>query len=166
MGTIQATEAIKIILGVGNCLSGELLVIDALTMDFRKLEFSLNPGRKKVISLSKKQEKGFSEIGAKEFSQRRNDGWPPFLLDDRRSDEEQISSITGTDSRIMHLDIPSRLEELPSQGDIVVYCRSGQRSDAVARFIVDSGLCNGIIYNLLGGIIAWSDEVDPTVVKY
>ena len=166
VGTIQATEAIKIILGVGNCLSGELLVIDALTMDFRKLEFSLNPGRKKVISLSKKQEKGFSEIGAKEFSQRRNDGWTPFLLDVRRSDEEQISSITGTDSRIMHLEIPSRLEELPSQGDIVVYCRSGQRSDAVARFIVDSGLCNGIIYNLLGGIIAWSDEVDPTVVKY
>ena len=55
---------------------------------------------------------------------------------------------------------------MPSQGDIVVYCRSGQRSDAVARFIVDSGLCNGMIYNLLGGINAWSDEVDPNVVKY
>ena len=166
VGTIQATEAIKIILGVGNCLSGELLVIDALTMDFRKLEFSLNPGRKKVISLSKKQEKGFSEIGAKEFSQRRNDGWTPFLLDVRRSDEEQISSIRGTDSRIMHLEIPSRLEELPLQGDIVVYCRSGQRSDAVARFIVDSGLFNGTIYNLLGGINAWADAVDPTLLKY
>ena len=71
--------------------------------------------------------------------------------------------LRGTDSRIMHLEIPSRLEELPSQGDIVVYCRSGQRSDAVARFIVDSGLCNGMIYNLLGGINAWSDEVDPTL---
>ena len=166
VGTIQATEAIKIILGVGNCLSGELLVIDALTMDFRKLEFSLNTEREKVTSLSKKQEKGFSEIGAKEFSKRRNEGWTPFLLDVRRSDEEQISSIRGTNSRIMHLEIPSRLEELPSQGDIVVYCRSGQRSDAVARFIVDSGLCNGTIYNLLGGINAWSDEVDPNVVKY
>ena len=166
VGTVQATEAIKIILGIGNCLSGELLVIDALTMDFRKLEFSLNTEREKVTSLSKRQEKGFSEIGAKEFSERRNEGWAPFLLDVRRSHEEQISSIGGTDSRIMHLEIPSRLEELPSQGDIVVYCRSGQRSDAVARFIVDSGLCNGMIYNLLGGINAWSDEVDPTVVKY
>ena len=66
----------------------------------------------------------------------------------------------------MHLEIPSRLEELPAQGDIVVYCRSGQRSDAVARFIVDSGMCDGTIYNLLGGINAWSDEVDPNVVKY
>ena len=166
VGTIQATEAIKIILGVGNCLSGELLVIDALTMDFRKLEFSLNTEREKVTSLSKKQEKGFSEMGAKEFSERRNEGWAPFLLDVRRSDEERISSIRGTNSRIMHLEIPSRLEELPSQGDIVVYCRSGQRSDAVARFIADSGLCNGTIYNLLGGINAWSDEVDPTILKY
>jgi len=166
VGTIQATEAIKIILGIGNCLSGELLVIDALTMDFRKLEFSLNADREKVTSLSEKQEKGFSEIGAKEFAERRNKGWAPFLLDVRRSHEEQISSIGGTDSRIMHLEIPSRLEELPSEGDIVVYCRSGQRSDAVARFIVDSGLFNGMIYNLLGGINAWSDEVDPTVVKY
>jgi len=166
VGTIQATEAIKIILGIGNCLSGELLVIDALTMDFRKLEFSLNADREKVTSLSEKQEKGFSEIGAKEFAERRNKGWAPFLLDVRRSHEEQISSIEGTDSRIMHLEIPSRLEELPSQGDIVVYCRSGQRSDAVARFIADSGLCNGMIYNLLGGINAWSDEVDPNVVKY
>ena len=166
VGTIQATEAIKIILGIGNCLSGELLVIDALTMDFRKLEFSLNADREKVTSLSEKQEKGFSEIGAKEFAERRNKGWAPFLLDVRRSHEEQISSIGGTDSRIMHLEIPSRLEELPSQGDIVVYCRSGQRSDAVARFIADSGLCNGMIYNLLGGINAWSDEVDPNVVKY
>ena len=166
VGTVQATEAIKIILGIGNCLSGELLVIDALTMDFRKLEFSLNNEREKVTSLSKKQGKGFSEIGAKEFSERRNEGWAPFLLDVRRSHEEQISSIGGTDSRIMHLEIPSRLEELPSQGDIVVYCRSGQRSDAVARFIVDSGLFNGTIYNLLGGINAWADEVDPTLVKY
>ena len=66
----------------------------------------------------------------------------------------------------MHLEIPSRLEELPLQGDIVVYCRSGQRSDAVARFIVESGLFNGTIYNLLGGINAWADEVDPTLIKY
>ena len=166
VGTIQATEAIKIILGIGNCLSGELLVIDALTMDFRKLEFASNPEREKVKTLLKVQKKGFAEIGPKEFSERRNRGWSPFLLDVRRSDEEQISSIEGTDSRIMHLEIPSRSEELPSQGDIVVYCRSGQRSDAVARFIVDSGLCNGTIYNLLGGINAWSDEVDPNVAKY
>ena len=166
IGTIQATEAIKIILGIGNCLSGELLVIDVLTMDFRKLGFSSDSERERVTSLEKKQEIGFSEIGAKEFSRRRNEGWTPFLLDVRRAHEEQISSIRGTDSRIMHLEIPSRLEELPAQGDIVVYCRSGQRSDAVARFIVDSGMCDGTIYNLLGGINAWSDEVDPDVVKY
>ena len=166
VGTIQATEAIKIILDIGNCLSGELLVIDALTMDFRRLGFSFNSERERVTSLADSKEMGFSEIGAKDFSKRRNEGWTPFLLDVRRSHEEQISSIGGTDLRIMHLEIPSRLDELPSKGDIVVYCRSGQRSDAVARFIADSGLCNGMIYNLVGGINSWSDEVDSTVIKY
>ena len=106
------------------------------------------------------------EIGATDLFQRRKGGWIPYLLDVRRAHEEQISSIEGTDARIMHLEIPSRLEELPTKNDIVVYCRSGQRSAAVARFLVDNGLTNGIVYNLVGGINAWSDEVDPATTKY
>ena len=166
VGTIQATEAIKVILGIGHLLSGELLVIDALTMDFRKLEFSKNPDRETVTALAREQQDSFSEIGATDLFQRRKGGWIPYLLDVRRAHEEQISSIEGTDARIMHLEIPSRLEELPTKNDIVVYCRSGQRSAAVARFLVDNGLTNGIVYNLVGGINAWSDEVDPATTKY
>tara|TARA_B100001123_G_scaffold103566_1_gene120038 strand:- start:195 stop:1154 length:960 start_codon:yes stop_codon:yes gene_type:complete len=166
VGTIQATEAIKVILGIGDCLSGELLAIDALTMDFRKLEFSKNPDRERVTSLEIGETDNFSEIGAKDFFERRKEGWTPFLLDVRRAHEEQVSSIEGTDSRIMHLEIPSRLSELPTESDIVIYCRSGQRSAAVARFLVDSKLNTGRVYNLSGGINSWSDEVDPNITKY
>ena len=110
------------------------------------ISFGVNSPRPppKFFTLLKVQKKGFAEIGPKEFSERRNQGWSPFLLDVRRSDEEQISSIEGTDSRIMHLEIPSRSEELPSQGDIVVYCRSGQRSDAV--WIPDCAMVRSTIY--------------------
>lgn len=165
VGTIQATEAIKAILGIGECLRGKLLAIDALTMEMRSLSFTKNPERKRVTSLGEGLE-SFFQIGAKEFFEKRNEGWGHFLLDVRRSHEEAISSIDGTDTRIMHLEIPSRLGELPTENDIVIYCRSGQRSAAVARFIIDSGISNGRIYNLSGGINAWSEEVDSSITKY
>jgi adenylyltransferase/sulfurtransferase len=166
VGTIQATEAIKVILGIGECLSGKLLAIDALTMEMRTLSFSINPEREKVTKLGEMLEMDVGEISAKEFFERRQGGWEPFLLDVRRAHEEAIASIEGTDTRIMHLEIPSRLAELPSGMDIVVYCRSGQRSAAVARFITESGLEVGDVFNLTGGIISWSDNVDPTIMKY
>ena len=166
VGTIQATEAIKVILGIGECLSGKLLAIDALSMEMRSLSFSNNPGRARVTKLRESAEQDFEEIGAKEFSERRLGGWKPFILDVRRAHEEAIASIGGTDARIMHLEIPSRVEDLPSGVDIVVYCRSGQRSAAVARFIIESGLNVGRIFNLTGGILSWSDNVDSSITKY
>ncbi len=166
VGTIQATEAIKVILGIGECLSGKLLAIDALSMGMRTLSFSRNLERAKINKLTMIPEKGFEDIGAREFSERRNGDWKPFLLDVRGGHEEAIASIEGTDSRIMHLEIPSRLEELPSEMDIVVYCRSGNRSAAVARFIVESGLNVGQVFNLTGGILSWSDKVDSRISKY
>jgi len=166
VGTIQATEAIKIILGIGECLCGKLLAIDALSMEMRSLSFSNNPERARITKLGESAGQDFEEIGAKEFSERRLEGWKPFILDVRRAPEEAIASIEGTDARIMHLEIPSRVEELPSEVDIVVYCRSGQRSAAVARFIIESGLNVGRVFNLAGGILSWSDNVDSSITKY
>ena len=111
-------------------------------------------------------ERDFEEMGAKEVSEKRLGGWKPFLLDVRRAQEEVIASIEGTDARIMHLEIPSRVEEIPSEMDIVVYCRSGQRSAAVARFIIESDLNVGRVFNLAGGILSWSDNVDSNITKY
>ena len=166
IGTIQATEAIKAIIGVGDNLSGKLLTIDALSMESKLLSFSKNPDREIVTSLGESEVQGFSEMEAVDFVERKEGGWKPFLLDVRREDEQRIASISGTDVRIMHLEIPERLEELPRDRDIVVYCRVGQRSAAVARFISESGWSSGRIFNLSGGIHRWSDVIDSTIIKY
>lgn len=166
VGTIQATEAIKVILGIGECLTGKLLSIDALSMEMRLLSFSSDPNRERVTELVDTERLDFTEIKAKEFYERRLNGWEPYILDVRKESEGLIASIEGTDSRIMHLEIPSRIEDIPEEIDIVVYCRSGQRSAAVARFIVESKENIGQIFNLTGGILAWSDEVDPSIPKY
>ena len=166
IGTIQATEAIKAIIGVGDNLSGKLLTIDALSMESKLLSFSKNPDREIVTSLGESEVQGFSEMEAVDFVERKEGGWKPFLLDVRREDEQRIASISGTDVRIMHLEIPERLEELPRDRDIVVYCRVGQRSAAVARFISESGWSSGRIFNLSGGINRWSDVIDSTIIKY
>ena len=166
VGTIQASEAIKVILGIGENLIGKLLAIDALTMEMRSLSFSKNPERVRVTRLGGSIGRDFEEIGAKDLFEQRQDGWKPFLLDVRRAHEEAIASIEGTDARIMHLEIPKRLSELPTGTDIVVYCRSGHISAAVARFIIESDLEIGRVFNLTGGILSWSDNVDQKIVKY
>ena len=97
---------------------------------------------------------------------KRAKGWKPFLLDVRRADEESITSLQGTDLRIMHLEVPSKMQELPQDNDIVVYCRTGVRSDAVVRFLSDNGWRKENVYNLLGGIHLWSDTVDSSIIKY
>lgn len=166
VGTIQATEAIKLILGIGDILSGKLLTIDALTMKMRVLSFSKDNNRIRASKLEKKTESTFSEILPVEFFEKKASGWEPYLLDVRRSHEEAISSIPGTDSRIMHMEVPSRLRELPKEKEIVIYCRSGQRSALVARLLSESGWSPDRVFNLIGGINRWSEEVDHTINKY
>ncbi|MAH98165.1 MAG: molybdenum cofactor biosynthesis protein MoeB [Euryarchaeota archaeon] len=166
VGTIQATEAIKLILGIGDILRGKLLTIDALTMKMKTLSFSKNKNRIKASELEKRIGSSFSEILPIEFFERKASGWEPYVLDVRTSEEEAISSIRGTDSRIMHLDVPVRLEELPREKEIVIYCRSGQRSALVARLLGESGWSADRVFNLVGGINRWSEEVDHSINRY
>lgn len=177
VGSIQATEAIKAILGIGDSLNGKLLVIDALSMGFRTLGFSKDESREVVTELKQESVQSCSSdagspsgvmlvISPVEFVQRRDSGWDVFLLDVRRSEEEAIATLSGTDLRIEHNQIPMRMSEIPLDTDIVVYCRSGSRSAAVARYLVSSGLAKGEVYNLRGGIHEWSDTVNPNIIKY
>ena len=177
VGSIQATEAIKVILGIGDSLNGKLLVIDALSMGFRTLGFSKNESREAVTELKQESVKSCSSdegspsgvmlvISPVEFVQRRDSGWDVFLLDVRRSEEKAIATLSGTDLRIEHNQVPMRMSEIPLDTDIVVYCRSGSRSAAVARYLVSSGLAKGEVYNLRGGIHEWSDTVNPNIIKY
>ena len=179
IGSIQATEAIKIVLGVGESLSDRLLVIDALGMKMRSLSYSSDPYRATVTELSdyaiecsnpanadEDSQQEMLEINPVEYIKRIGKGWSPFLLDVRRVDEERIVSLEGTSLRIQHNLVPQRVEEIPRDRDVVIYCRTGSRSAAVARFLIDSRSHGGHVYNLTGGVHEWSDTVDSSIIKY
>ena len=179
VGSIQATEAIKIILGVGEPLSGRLLVIDTLGMGMRSLSYSHDPSRVTVTDLSgyaiecsntadtiEESQREMLEINPVDYVERVGQGWSPFLLDVRRMDEERIVSLEGTSLRIQHNLVPQRVEEVPHDRDVVIYCRTGSRSAAVARFLIASRSPGGYVYNLTGGIHKWSDTVDSNIIKY
>ena len=177
VGSIQATEAIKAILRIGDSLNGKLLVIDALSMGFRTLGFSKDKSREVVTELKQETVESCSSdvdspsemmlvISPAEFVKRRDSGWDVFLFDVRRSEEEAIATLSGPALRIEHNQVPMRMAEIPLDRDIVVYCRTGVRSAAVARYLVSSGLAKGEVYNLRGGIHEWSDTVNSNIIKY
>ena len=183
VGVIQATEVIKLILGKGAPLIGRLLLVDALSMRFRELRLRKNPecpvcgDNPTVTELidyehfcgivpETKEEKavknGVPQLSVKEFKQRIDAGENLFLLDVREPYEYQIAQIGGT--LIPQNDVPQRLAEIPRDREIVVQCRSGARSQRIAEFLKQSGYSK--VVNLAGGILAWSDEIDPKVQKY
>jgi adenylyltransferase/sulfurtransferase len=177
IGGLQATEAVKLLLGIGESLSGRLLIYDALNMDFRELTVGELPERPTVTELIDYEQfcagpaaeasgNTVLEISPADFVSQRDSGWSPFLLDVRTSAEEQIVTLPGTDLRVSHLNILVEQHSLPKDRDIVVYCRTGGRSEAVASALSRVGFDSARLFNLAGGIHAWSDQVDSAVPKY
>ena len=183
VGVIQATEVIKLILGKGDSLVGRLLLVDALNMRFRELKLRKNPecpvcGTNPTVTAlidydhfcgivpetpqEKNLKNGIPQLTVKELKARRDAGEDIFLLDVREPYEVQIAQIGGT--VIPQNDVPNRLAEIPRDREIVVHCRSGARSQRIAEFLKQSGYTQ--VVNLAGGILAWSDEIDPSVQKY
>ncbi len=183
VGVIQATEVIKLILGKGTPLIGRLLLVDSLNMKFRELKLRKNPecpvcGANPTITElidyqqfcgivpETKEEKamknGIPQMSVKDFKQRRDAGEEIFLLDVREPYEYQIAQIGGT--LIPQNDVPQRLGEIPRDREVVVQCRSGARSQRIAELLAQNGYTK--VANLAGGILAWADEIDPTVQKY
>ena len=181
VGSLQAMETIKLILGVGESLAGRLLLFDALAMRFRELKVRQNPacpicGENRTINKLIDYEEfcgirgeeapavttGIPEITPRELKTRLDRGDDLFILDVREPHEYQICNIHG------HLiplgDLPKRVSELDSSREIVAHCRSGKRSADAVEFLQKAGFKK--ILNLKGGILAWSDEVDPSVPKY
>jgi adenylyltransferase/sulfurtransferase len=183
VGVIQATEVIKLILGKGNPLIGRLLLVDALGMRFRELKLRKNPECpvcgdnptvKELIDYEhfcgivpeSKEEKsvknGIPQLAVKELKSRIDKGEDVFILDVREPYEYQIAQIGG--KLIPQNDVPQRLNEIPRDREIIVQCRSGARSQKIAEFLKQSGYPQ--VANRAGGILAWSDEIDPKVQKY
>lgn len=181
IGTIQATEAIKLLTAIGEPLIGRLMLYDALGMRFRELKLRRNPAcpvcgdhptirelidyqqfcgmLPEVSTLSNQYEITPSEL-AQELQQEQR----PYLLDVRNPYEIEIATIAGTDKVIPVDQLAERLNELDSSLDMVVYCRSGARSGRAVEQLKGAGFRK--VRNLVGGILRWSDDVDPTVAKY
>jgi adenylyltransferase/sulfurtransferase len=183
VGVIQATEVIKLILGKGGSLAGRLLLVDALNMRFRELKLrknpecpvcGVNPTVTKLIDYQQfcgivpesKEEKamknGIPQMTVKELKRRIDAGEDLFILDVREPFEYQIAQIGG---KLIPLnDVPQRLNEIPREREIIVQCKSGGRSQRAAELLKQQGYPT--VVNLAGGILAWSDEIDPAVQKY
>jgi sulfur-carrier protein adenylyltransferase/sulfurtransferase len=181
VGAIQALETIKLIIGKGEPLIGRLLLFDALGLKFRELKLRKNPecpacGLHPTIDHLIDYEEfcgirgqeaptvsEIPEITPVELKQMMDEGRDFRLVDVREPHEFDICRIPG--SVLIPLgDVPARMNELDSAQEIVVHCRSGARSARAVEFLRKAGFSR--IHNLKGGILAWSDQVDPSVPKY
>ncbi len=175
VGSIQAMETIKLILGRGENLIGRLLLFDALAMKFREMKLRKNAncpmcGQHRTITKLidyyefcgiRGEEAPAPNLQVPEMS-RLDRGEDLYILDVREPHEYQICNLRG------HLiplgELPRRVHELDSSREIVAHCRSGKRSAEAVDFLKKAGFRK--IWNLKGGILAWSEEVDPSVPKY
>ena len=179
VGTIQATEAIKLILGIGKTLVGRLLLIDALTAEFRTVKLRKNPacpacGTREITALidydqfcgitnaSKETDFSLPEITPRELAERLEAGTVD-LIDVREPHEWEIGRIPG--ARLIPLGtLAGALSTLDPAREIVVQCKSGVRSARAVRQLQAAGFRR--VSNLAGGILRWSDDVDSSVPKY
>ena len=185
IGTVQATEAIKLLLGVGETLAGRLLLVDALRMHFRTIRVRRDPecpacGTRELRALidydefcnhgpsqsqaaRQDQPMGVQELEPRELAERLRRGDSIDLIDVREPYEWRIARIEG--ARLIPLTtFGAKAAGLPRDRDLVLYCHHGTRSRAAAEFLVQQGFSR--VWNLTGGIAQWSADVDPTVVTY
>jgi sulfur-carrier protein adenylyltransferase/sulfurtransferase len=183
IGMVQATETMKLIMGIGEPLIGRFLIYDALKMKFRELKLRKDPdcpvcGTHPTVTKLIDYEQfcgvtaaapepiavnSATEITAVELKQRLDRGDKLKIVDVREPNEYQINRIAG--SVLIPLgDVPKRYNELDPEDEIVVQCKMGGRSAKAADFLRSVGFKK--ILNLKGGILDWIDKVDPTQPKY
>jgi rhodanese-related sulfurtransferase len=187
VGLIQATETVKLILGIGQSLVGRLLLYDALGMKFRELKLRKNkecpvcgehPTITKLIdyhqfcgvpqpaqeaAAAKETQVNEGEITVTEVKQKIDRGDNFVLIDVREPHEYKIASIPA--AKLIPLgEFPKHLGEFDQEADIVIHCKSGMRSAKACGIMRQAGFQH--VRNMVGGILAWSDQVDPSVAKY
>jgi adenylyltransferase/sulfurtransferase len=188
IGTIQATEAIKLVLGAGEPLVGRLIVYDALRMRFRELKLAKDPdcpicGTRPAIT-ELRETGAYCETAARPGSDQGQTGVTPgsdhqmtvaelkaridagtalLVLDVREAFEVAICRIPGA-RHIPLGELPRRLSELDPAADIVVHCKSGGRSARAVSMLREHGF--GRTVNLTGGILRWINEIDPSLPRY
>ncbi len=183
VGALQASETIKQILGIGQPLVGRLLRFDALKASFREYKLRKDPDcpicgeRATITELIDYEEfcgtapapdanlAASEEITPRELRRRLDAGEPIVIVDVREPHEWALGTIKAPDVRFIPLgDVPARMHELDTADEIVLQCRSGARSATALGILKGAGFRK--LKNLNGGILAWSDDVDPSLPKY
>jgi len=185
IGVIQATETVKLILGIGEPLIGRFMIYDALKMRFRELKLKKDPecpvcgthptvtkliDYEQFCGIHPEPQTGQTgatvndwEITPVDLKKKLDAGETPFILDVREPNEYQINRIAG--STLIPLgELPRRYQELPRDREIITQCKMGGRSAKAQDFLKSVGFSN--VKNLRGGILEWIDKVDPTQPKY
>ncbi len=178
VGTIQATEAIKMLLRLGDTLVGKLLTIDAMKMAFRTLTIQKDPscpacGTHEITELIDYDEfcsgagahavNAIQEIQPSQLASRLKKGEQLEIIDVREPYEWEIGHIPG--ARLVPLArIPDEIPHLDKRRETILYCKVGARSLDAAQQLADAGVSE--VRNLAGGILRWIDEVDPTMARY
>ena len=180
VGTIQATEAIKLLLGIGRSLVGRLLLFDALELNFREVRLRPDPGcpicgeHRSIDRLidyaqfcglgqTEVEEEGVVEVTATQLHEELEAGRELVVLDVRNPYEIDICRIEG--SVVIPLpELLNRVDELDPDKEMVVHCRSGARSATAIQQLQGRGFSK--MRNLQGGILAWAQDVDPSLQAY
>jgi adenylyltransferase/sulfurtransferase len=186
VGTVQATEAIKLVLGIGDSLIGRLLLVDTLRMEFREVELQRDPDcavcgeTPSITSLIDYEEfcggtaaplaaplerPPVPEIDVEELRARLGSGRAPAILDVRETHEWSISNLGPHGARLVPLGrLQEILRELDPDEDLVVYCRTGHRSAIAVQQLASVGFARAL--NLRGGINEWARRIDPSLPTY
>jgi sulfur-carrier protein adenylyltransferase/sulfurtransferase len=178
IGLIQATETVKIILGLGTTLSGRLLIYDGLSMRFRELKLGKDPHGKPITDLIDydrfcnypgvnddiEESDLYCTLEPSELKARLDAGWKPYVLDVRRPREAEIVAFPFGDRLHSYRSVSDIVDELPSDRDILVYCKVGLRSAVACQLLAEGGRSR--LFNLGGGIIAWARQVDSSFPVY
>lgn len=181
VGSLQAAEVIKLITGIGDPLVGRMLTVEALNMSFRTLKFKKTPenpltGNNPTItelidydlfcglkSDKKNTTYMLREITVQELHEMQQSGEDFQLIDVREPYETEIATLNGI--LIPMGEVADNIDKIDRDKTVIVHCRSGMRSANIIEFLQENHSFDNL-YNLKGGILAWSDEIDPGVAKY
>jgi adenylyltransferase/sulfurtransferase len=186
IGCVQALEAVKLLLGQGDALIGRLLLFDALRLRFREMRLRRDPacpvcgdapaihelidyerfcGHEPAEAAAEKMMNHVPAITPTELKQRLDRGDRLTIIDVREPFEWDIGNLQAHGARLIPLkQLPQRMGEIDTSEEIVLQCRSGARSAQALGYLRQHGYER--LWNLDGGILAWSDEVDPSIPKY
>ena len=181
VGLLQATEAIKLITGIGRLLDGRLLLVDGLAMRFRELKLQATPGRPVIDRLidyesfcgvrhagsAPEEMARMNSVTVQELKQRIDAGDGLALIDVRNPPEAEVAVITGAEliplAMIESGEAVERIRALASTQPLYVHCKLGGRSAKAVQLLAEHGI---EAINVQGGIDAWSQHIDPTVPRY